>query len=42
MISFPVCLLFVLLFIMFAFGDVFVSLLFVLLLFITLAFGGRN
>lgn len=38
MISFPVCLLFVLLFIMFAFGDVFVSLLFVLLL-IMFAFG---
>lgn len=31
-----------LLFIMFAFGDVFVSLLFVLLLFITFAFGGRS
>ena len=38
MISFSVCLLFVLLFIMFAFGDVFVPLLFLLLLFITLAF----
>lgn len=38
MISFSVCLLFVLLFIMFAFGDVFVSLLFVLLL-VMFAFG---
>lgn len=38
MISFSVCLLFVLLFIMFAFGDVFVCLLFVLLL-IMFAFG---
>ena len=42
MISFSVSPLFVLLFIMFAFGDVFVSLMFVLLLFITLAFGGRS
>lgn len=38
MISFSVCLLFVILFIMFAFEDVFVSLLFVLLLFM-FAFG---
>lgn len=38
MIALSVCLLFVLLFIMFAFGDVFVSLLFVLLL-VMFAFG---